>query len=103
MKPFDHTFTAGGKEYVLRYSFQARRNYERKTGKSVPGILKRLTDPETQTADELIEMFLLLLSSKQPDITQDQIGQLIDDMGGEDEAMSILTNVLAPEAASAHP
>lgn len=99
MKPFDHTFTAGGKEYVLRYSFQARRNFEHKTGKSVPGILKKLAEPESQTADELIDMYVLLLSSTQPDITADQVIQLIDEMGGEDEALVQLTNAISGDNA----
>jgi hypothetical protein len=97
MKPFDYPFEAAGKKYTLRYSFQARRSFERKTKKSVPGMLKRLTEPETQTADELIDMFLLLLSTSHPDVTADEVGNIIDDLGGDDAAMVLLSEALSSQ------
>jgi hypothetical protein len=95
LKPFDHAFTADGKEYVLRYSFKARRVFEKRTGKSVPGIIKRLADPETQMADDVIEMFTVLLDSNNPNITADEVAKIIDDMGGEDAALTVLTKAIS--------
>ena len=95
MKIFDHKFTAGGTEYTLSYTFAARRAFERKYKKSVPGSIRKLADVDTQTADALIDVFLLLLGTHHPDITEEQVVVLIDQMGGDDEAMNMLRDVLA--------
>lgn len=94
MKPFDYPFSVNGKEYALRYSFKSRREFENKYKKSVPGLMKRLIDPEGQMADDLINMFVLLLSTNHPEVTNEQVEKIIEDMGGEDEAMTMLTKAL---------
>jgi hypothetical protein len=98
MKPFDYPFDAAGVQYILRYSFKVRRVFERTRKKTVPGILKRLSDPETQTADELVEIFILLLSDAHPDMTEDRVFEIIEKLGGEDAAVELLTNALKEQS-----
>jgi chemotaxis regulatin CheY-phosphate phosphatase CheZ len=101
MKPFDYPFQANGMQYHLRYSFQARRAFERKHKKSVPGMLKRLSDADTQTADELVDLFMLMLATDHPDLTSDKIDEIIEVIGGEDAAVTLLTNALASQVPGA--
>lgn len=97
MKPFDYPFRADGREYTLRYSWKARREFERKHKRSVPGMLKRLANADTQTADELVDVFTLMLSTDNPQVTADEIEKIIEDLGGEDEAITLLGEALSSQ------
>lgn len=101
MKAFDYQFEVDGKKYTLRYSFMVRRAFEQTHKKSVPGMLNRLTNPDTQTADELLDVFVLLLASAHPNVTADDVAKIIDDLGGEDEAITLLTKALESQVPKA--
>lgn len=81
MKPFDYPITVDGKEYILRYSFKTRREFERKHKKSVAGLLQKIANPDTQTADDVIDLTMLLLASHHPDMTAEQVENMIDSVG----------------------
>lgn len=94
MKPFEHKFTIGEQNYTLSYTFAARRAFEREHKMSVPALVSRLANVETQTADALISVFLLLLSTHHPQLTADDVSSLVDQMGGDDQAIDLLRQVL---------
>jgi len=95
MKPFDYQFKANGADYTLRYNFQVRLDFEEKYKKTVPGMLKRLADAETQTAAELVDILKLMLSADNPKITNVEVCKIIDDLGGEDETLALIMRALA--------
>lgn len=100
MRAFDHSVEIAGLTYILRYSFKARREYERKhKGKSVAAIFQRLADTATQTADDIVDVMMVLLSSNHSDVDEDQVVQMIDAMGGEDAVIRLLVSVIDPSQA----
>lgn len=87
MKPFEYPLKVGDRTYRLAYTFKVRRAFETKHKRSVSSLLNALGDPEQQTAEELIQLFSMFLSTHHPELAEDDIAELIDRMGGEDVAM----------------
>ena len=94
MKPFEHKFTVGSDEYTLSYTFAARRAFEREHKRSVPSALNKLANVETQTADAIIDIFLLLLNAHHPTMTDNDVANMVDKMGGDDQALDMLRQIL---------
>src|SRR5262245_48618627 len=93
MLDFSHTFESGGKNYKLNYTFKARRMFERQTKRSVPLLMKQIQEPETQTAENMVEVFRMLLRNDQPKINPDEVAEIIDDLG-ERKAMALMVQCL---------
>jgi hypothetical protein len=93
MKSFDYRFETGGKTYTLRYSFGARRAFEKQFGRTMPSLVGALSDTATQSAEDMILMFRLLLLSCHPEMSDDDIANMIEELS-EDEAMRIMNAAL---------
>lgn len=82
------TFDAGGKTYRLRLTTNALCSLEEQTGKSVEGLLDDLSIPGKK-----VSAFRLLFRAALGDVTLDQAGDLIDELGAA-EADRLLTDTL---------
>jgi len=103
MKPFDYTFNVAGKPYVLRYSFAARRQFERQENISFPAFMRLLAEPATQTADNIVKLFRMMLSTNHSDMSDVDVEVLIDQMGGEDVALKMFTDVIEDQTGGDKP
>ncbi len=91
----DVPFDVGGQTYTLRYSHNALAALERSQGKGLPKILNELTDTETMTLGKVISFLWAGLQKHHPGITEEQVGDLLDDLdGGIKTAIEIVEDAL---------
>lgn len=70
-------FTAGGKDYSLRFGFNAMARYQEQTGEKVLAALRRLeTDPE-----DLLLLRRLFWVALEQECSETDAGDLIDEIG----------------------
>jgi hypothetical protein len=93
-------FVVGERTYVLRPTMNALCAMERRTGRTYGALVASLTSLDFMALRELL--FTLLQPYHRKDFpTLDQVGNLIDEVGGHRPVLEAITDVLTLNAARA--
>lgn len=77
----DVEFEVGGKKYSLRFSTNVMCQLEELTGKGFITLTNELMDPGKMTMKNI--RLVLWAALRQPDLTVEQVGDLMDEVGEE--------------------
>lgn len=87
----DVPFEVNSKAYTLRYSHNALVALERSQGKGLPKIMSELSDAETLSLGKVISFLWAGLQKHHPGLTEEDVGDLLDDLdGGASRATALI-------------
>lgn len=89
-------FSAQGENYTFRWGTNALRLLEKTSGLPSSKFFQRIAGEDVTMEDLTLVMFCGL--SRNHDLTMDQVGDLIDDIGGAEKIIEIFTQSMPEKA-----